>query len=188
MQKFVKAVAIVAGFVLISACGATSGSSVTTVVPIGPTAFATIPPVQPTTPVPVTTLPDNAVGEEQTYMVKSGDAPLRVAALYGISLADLIAYNGWVSASEFPLPGTEIKIPPNATKPGSSTPGSSAPANSSCGTRPAGSYVVASGDSLNRIANKFCVKMATLLAANGWADTSQTIYPGMTINIPAAGT
>ncbi len=191
MKRAERLLASTAGLILLAACGSTTTTVRTTVVPIGPTAFATIPPVQPTNPADVTTLPPDAYGEEQTYVVKPGDAPIRVANSYGISLADLIAYNGWVSASEFPLPGTEIKIPPNATSSGNTTQsttatGDTTPANSGCGTRPAGLYKVASGDSLSRIASKFCVKMSSLLAANGWADTTQVIYPGMTIAIPAA--
>lgn len=182
---------VVALGLVLAACGSTTTNVRTTVVPIGPTAFATIPPVQPTNPADTTTLPPDAYGEEQTYVVKSGDAPIKVAESYGVSLADLIAYNGWISASEFPLPGTEIKIPPNATKGGNQTQttvvdGETLPANSGCGSRPAGLYVVSSGDSLSLIATKFCVKMSSLLAANGWADTTQVIYPGMTIAIPPA--
>ena len=193
VKRVERVLAAIAGVALLAACGSTTTTVRTTVVPIGPTAFATIPPVQPTNPAEQTTLPPDAYGEEQTYTIKSGDAPISVAASYGISLADLIAYNGWISASEFPLPGTEIKIPPNATSGGNSTQNTTAtgetlPANSGCASRPAGLYKVASGDSLSRIASKFCVKMSSLLAANGWADTSQVIYPGMTIAIPPANT
>ena len=116
MKRAERVLTAVAVMALLGACGSTTTTVRTTVVPIGPTAFATIPPVQPTNPADVTTLPPDAYGEEQTYTVKSGDAPIKVAEAYGVSLADLIAYNGWISASEFPLPGTEIKIPPNATK------------------------------------------------------------------------
>jgi len=191
MKRAERVLTAVAVMALLGACGSTTTTVRTTVVPIGPTAFATIPPVQPTNPADVTTLPPDAYGEDQTYTVKSGDAPIKVAEAYGVSLADLIAYNGWISASEFPLPGTEIKIPPNATKGGGSTQtttatGETLPANSGCGSRPAGLYVVSSGDSLSLIATKFCVKMSSLLAANGWSDTSQVIYPGMTIAIPPA--
>lgn len=52
--------------------------------------------------------------EEQTYLVQSGDWPLKVADEFCISLADLITYNGWVGESDFPFPGTPIAIPPGS--------------------------------------------------------------------------
>lgn len=164
----------------------------TTVVNVTPTNFATIPPVASTLPGTTTTLPAGAVGSEQVYVVKAGDSPLAVANKYSISLTALLAYNGWVDPRQFPYPGTEIKIPPQAvvrpdtTSPTDSTP-ATGPASSGCGTRPAGTYEIQSGDSIFTIRRKFCVSLASLLSANGWADSgSVTIYPGQIIQIPAA--
>jgi peptidoglycan DL-endopeptidase LytE len=169
---------------------------------VTPTNFATIPPVASTLPGTTTSLPANAVGTEQIYVVKSGDSPLAVANKYSISLTALLAYNGWVSPAQFPYPGSEIRIPPQAvvrpSEPTDSSGGTSnstaptGPAAAGCGTRPAGTYEVQPGDSLYIIRQKFCVKRDSLLAANpGWTEEfAQTgnvsLFAGKIIQIPAA--
>ena len=180
----------------VTGCGPDTLGVVTTVVQVQPTAFATIPPVASTLPGTTTTLPVGAVGSEQTYVVQAGDSPSRIAARYNISVTALLAYNGWVSAQQFPFPGTTILIPPEAsavdggqtgTGTGTGTTGTN-PALSGCGTRPAGTYKVQAGDSLYRITDKFCVSMNALLSANNWSSPSSvTIIPGQSINIPPAG-
>lgn len=182
--------------VMTASCGADTLGVATTVVNVTPTNFATIPPVASTLPGTTTSLPANAVGTEQIYVVKAGDSPLAVANKYSISLTALLAYNGWVSPAQFPYPGTEIRIPPQAVlqqpDPTDSTSGATTaptgPASSGCGTRPAGTYVVQTNDSLWGIKEKFCISMSSLLAANGWqsADTAVVLL-GQTIQIPAAG-
>ncbi len=185
---------------LLASCGSDTLGVATTVVNVTPTNFATIPPVATTLPGPSTTLPPNAVGSEQIYVVQAGDSPLAVANKYNIALTTLLAYNGWVSPAQFPYPGSEIKIPAQAVvQPGTDTGGTAtggapvttqpaAPVGPGCGTRPAGTYTIQRGDSMFSIKEKFCVSIASLLAANNWADTSQLIMPGDVINIPAAGT
>jgi LysM repeat protein len=196
----------VAAVVVVSIAGASCGGDTlgvaTTVVNVTPTNFATIPPVASTLPGTTTSLPANAVGTEQIYVVKSGDSPLAVANKYSISLTALLAYNGWVSPAQFPYPGSEIRIPPQAvvrpSEPTDSSGGTSnstaptGPAAAGCGTRPAGTYEVQPGDSLYIIRQKFCVKRDSLLAANpGWTEEfAQTgnvsLFAGKIIQIPAA--
>ncbi len=183
----------------VSACGADTLGVATTVVPVQPTNFATIPPVSSTLPGTTTTYPLNAVGSEQSYTVVANDSPIAVANRYGISVTALLAYNGWVSPSQFPYPGQIVKIPPQAIAPidtpatvdpatGGTTPAvSTDPTLTKCGTRPAGTYVVAKGDSVFTIRRKFCVSTAALLAANNWTDTGALLLVGDTINIPSAG-
>jgi LysM repeat protein len=183
----------------ISACGGDTLGVATTVVPVQPTDFATIPPVSSTAPGSTTTLPPNAVGSEQTYTVQAGDSPIAVANKYGISVTTLLAYNGWVSTAQFPYPGETIRIPPQAvaTVPqvvdpatGATTAATSAPdpALAGCGTRPAGSYTVQPNDSIFKIRKKFCVSTNALLAANNWSDIGTVVLLiGDVINIPAAG-
>jgi LysM repeat protein len=117
-------------------------------------------------------------------------------------LTALLAYNGWVSPAQFPYPGSEIRIPPQAvvrpsepTNPdgGTTNAGSpSGPASAGCGTRPAGTYEVQAGDSLYIIREKFCVKRDSLLAANpGWTEEfaqsgNVSLFAGKIIQIPAA--
>lgn len=193
--RLLGAAIVLASPLAVAACGGDALGVATTVVQITPTNFATIPPVSSTLPGVASSLPFGAIGQETVYTVKSGDTPIGVANMYGISLTTLLAYNGWVTSTQFPFPGDTIRIPPSAVLNGSggtgggttnsSTP--SGPAKAGCGTRPAGTYKVQSGDSLSKIKDKFCVSMAGLLAANNWSNTGVTIMPGQVINIPKSG-
>ena len=195
---FASAITIAVFSTTVGACGQDTLGVATTVVAVTPTNFATIPPVASTLPGTTTSLPSNAIGAEQLYTVQSGDSPLGVANKYGIAIETLLAYNGWVSPSQFPYPGTQIRIPPSAIEPtvtGDASGGTSGgtgettntPSAPGCGTRPAGTYTVQSGDSVFTIRRKFCVSLASLLSANNWASSSVVIMPGDVINIPASG-
>lgn len=193
---------LVAALVL-GACGGSDSSAPsrsTISLDTGSTAFQTIPPATspPSTLVPQ---PGDRVETEQTYVVQSGDWPLRVADLFDVSLQDLISYNGWISENEFPFPGTEIKIPPGGTAPDSGggsapddgvesvtggeteQPGDTIPdAGDNC--QP-GSYVIESGDLPIRVADKFDVTLDALNAANASTDGYRNFIVGTTIVIPA---
>lgn len=177
---------------LIASCSSDVSGTATTVVPVGPTDFATIPPAQSTLPVVSTTLPIGSVGVEQTYIVRAGDSPIAVANLFGISVSELLSWNGLVASTQFPYPGATMKIPPTAMinnpvitiAPNVSV----APSAPGCDPRPAGTYKVAKGDSIYIIRKKFCVSLGALLAANGWGSSDVLIFPGQIINIPASGT
>ena len=88
------AVSVFGVSVIAASCGNDTLGVATTVVNVTPTNFATIPPVASTLPGTTTSLPANAVGTEQIYVVKAGDSPLAVANKYSISLTALLAYNG----------------------------------------------------------------------------------------------
>lgn len=177
---------------LIASCSSDVSGTATTVVQVGPTDFATIPPAQSTLPVVSTTLPIGSVGVEQTYIVRAGDSPILVANLFGISVSELLSWNGLVSSTQFPYPGATMKIPPTAMvnnpvitiAPNVSV----APSAPGCDPRPAGTYKVAKDDSIYIIRRKFCVSLGALLGANGWGSSGVLIYPGQIINIPASGT
>ena len=170
----------------------------TTVVGVTPTAFATIPPVASTLPGTTTTLPANAVGSETTYTVVLGDSPISVATKFGITVSLLLSYNAILVPSDFPYPGQTLRIPANATQPvdsgttqtpaggSTATPTPAAPVGPGCGTRPAGTYEIQSGDSMWAITKKFCITEAQLRAANEWATGAVTFLVGQKINIPAA--
>jgi len=184
-----------------ASCGGDTLGVATTVVNVTPTNFATIPPVASTLPGTTTSLPSNAVGSETTYTVVKGDSPLAVANKFGISLTTLLAYNGYVTPSQFPYPGQTLKIPPSAvvapvdpnapTVTNPSSPGATnapaAPVGPGCGSRPAGTYTISKNDSFYKIEKNFCVTLGALLTANNWPDSSQILLPGQVINIPAAG-
>ena len=196
LRRSALAIASVVVVSIVSAsCGGDTLGVATTVVNVTPTNFATIPPVASTLPGTTTSLPANAVGTEQIYVVKAGDSPLAVANKYSISLTALLAYNGWVSAGQFPYPGTEIKIPPQAVvRPSEPSSGGttnstapSGPATSGCTGQNGGIYEVQGNDSLFTITRKFCVTEASLRSANGWAPGGLvTILLGQKIQIPAA--
>lgn len=183
--------AILSIVLLIAACSSDTSGTATTIVPVGPTDFATIPPAQSTLPIVNTTLPPGSVGVEQEYVVRPGDSPILVANLFGVNVSELLAWNGLVSSSQFPYAGQTLKIPPTAMvnnpqiviKPTDSA----EPSAPGCDPRIAGTYKIARGDSIYSIRKKFCVSLGSLLGANGWGSSDVLIQAGQIINIPASG-
>ena len=176
--------------VLLTSCGVDAAGSATTIVPIGPTDFATIPPAVTTIAPVVTTLPPGAVGVEQIYVVQAGDSPIKVADAFGISVEQLLSWNGLISTSQFPYPGRQLKIPPSAqvtVNQTQQTVVANPVGKPGCGNRPAGTYEVQAGDSISAIRKKFCVSTNSLLAANQWPSVDVFLFPGKKINIPPAG-
>lgn len=185
------AAAVLAAVAVLAACSTDVSGTATTVVAVESTNFQTIPPVSPTTVPVTTTLPIGAVGVEQSYSVRPGDSPSLVATLFGLTMSELLMYNGLVASGQFPFPGSILKIPPSAMVLNpviTVAPDVAAgPAVAGCDARPAGTYQIAAGDSIYVIRKKFCVSLAALLAANNWPSQSVTIRPGQIINIPASG-
>jgi LysM repeat protein len=183
--------AILSIVLLIAACSSDTSGTATTVVPVGPTDFATIPPAQSTLPIVNTTLPPGSVGIEQNYVVRPGDSPILVANLFGVNVSELLAWNGLVSSSQFPYAGQNLKIPPTAMINNPQVviapTGSAEPSTPGCDPRPAGTYKIARGDSIFSIRKKFCVSLSSLLGANGWGSSDALIQAGQIINIPASG-
>lgn len=185
------AAAILSIVLLVAACSSDTSGTATTIVPVGPTDFATIPPAQSTLPIVNTTLPPGSVGVEQDYTVRPGDSPILVANLFGVNVSELLAWNGLVASSQFPYPGQLLKIPPTAMINNPqiviAPTGSASPSTPGCDPRPAGTYKIARGDSIYIIRKKFCVSLGSLLGANGWGSSSVLIQAGQIINIPASG-
>jgi LysM repeat protein len=100
-----------------------------------------------------------------TYVVKPGDSLSGIAGRLGVPVGDLLAANGLQLTSTI-LPGQHLRVPGAVA----STAG--------------GSYTVAAGDSLARIAQRHGVALNALLGANGFTATS-VILPGQTIALPA---
>ena len=186
------ATAVLTAVAVLAACSTDVSGTATTVVAVESTNFQTIPPVSPTTVPVTTTLPIGAVGVEQSYTVRPGDSPSLVATLFGLTMSELLMYNGLVASGQFPFPGAIIKVPPSAMVLNpviTVAPDVAAgPAVAGCDARPAGTYQIAPGDSIYVIRKKFCVSLAALLAANNWPSQSVNIRPGQIINIPASGT
>jgi LysM repeat protein len=107
-----------------------------------------------------------ASAEDVIYKVKANDTLSGIASAHGVRTSDLIAHNQLANPDELKL-GQELRIPP---KPG--------------GPR---TYVVAAGDTLERIAQRHGVKTTDLAALNELEKPDQ-LKPGQTLKIPASAT
>ena len=174
-------ICLVATAIALTSCGVDVTGTATTVVPVGPTDFATIPPVQSTLPVTTTSLPPGAVGVEQEYIVQAGDSWFGIADRAGVK-ASLIAGTNNKTIQSPLMVGQEICLPPGATVP--------APINPDVVTTTTtpkivcvGKYTVKAGDSWSGIASKVGIKISELTAANGKTSRS-TLLPGQELCLP----
>ncbi|MFT3855433.1 MAG: LysM peptidoglycan-binding domain-containing protein [Ilumatobacteraceae bacterium] len=125
-RLFVAGLAVAGGLAL-GACGSGSSgtSSGSTILPLTPTNFATIPTVPATTTTTVPPAAGDTLGEQTTYVIQAGDYASTIAQKFKVSLQDLLTLNGWTLQGQyvtnFPAVGTEIKIPAGATMPGAAT-------------------------------------------------------------------
>jgi putative chitinase len=106
-----------------------------------------------------------AAGEAMAYTVRSGDSLWGIARRHGTTVDSIRADNG--------LSGSTLRPGQRLTLRGR---GSGASSSSS-------SYVVRSGDTLGRIADRNGVALQRLAEANGLTLRS-TIYPGQRLAIP----
>lgn len=148
----------------------------------------------------------NAASQE--YTVQAGDYPLGVAQQFGVSLEDLVNFNDWDSAAEFPFPGETIRIPPGATNQNANQgrnnnrnnddteaaddtddaddeeSGDTIPdAGDNCEE---GSYTITADDTSRlAVAEKFDVTVEELDEVNRGTPGYDAFYPGLEIVIPA---
>ncbi len=195
---------IVVGAMLFAACGsdaASEPSRSTISLSTGSTAFVVKTPV--TTEAPAEGILDDGTSvTEQEYTVQPGDYPLKVAEDFGVPLDDLINYNGWASANEFPFPGSTIKIPPGGVAAGAgdaaAADGAGDGTEAAEGEEPLGEEIpeagdncaegeheVQSGDFPLKLARQYDVTIESLDAANAGNAAYQQFVPGQTIIIPA---
>jgi LysM repeat protein len=189
---------VLVGALFMASCGAEdSAASVSTIdLSAASTAFVVRPPATTVSPTD-SVAPGEVVTTEQEYVVQAGDYPLKVTEMFGVSLDDLVAYNEWGSANEFPGPGTTIKIPPGGIAPGETStestddtteaatdaPAATIPdAGDNCGE---GTYVIVAGDLPGRVASKFDVTLDALNAANAGTPGYAGFVVGIEIVIPA---
>ena len=146
----------------------------------------------------------------QEYTIQAGDYPLKVANDFGVSVDDLVAFNEWGSANEFPFPGTVIRIPPGATTGGAASDEGDAAAEEDATSEteavdaaadesaepietipdagdncPEGEHTVVEGDVPVRLAEQYDVTLDALNAANADNPAYQQFIVGQTIIIPA---
>lgn len=147
-------------------------------------------------------LPPKVESKIDTYTVKSGDSFSKIGWKYGVSAAELAAFNK-LSEKKAIKTGQVLRIPPGgklthkpmpkakhvaaAHQKGAGKHGVKNTEGKAEGAAPAvaaaeGKYSVKSGDSLDRIAKKHHVKMADLRAANDLK--SDKLHIGQTLVIP----
>ena len=197
---------VVAGAFLLASCGsADDGATQSTIdLSAASTAFVVRPPVTTVAP-DETVVEGGIVTTEQDYVVQAGDYPYLLVERFGVTLEDLVAYNEWGSANEFPGPGTTIKIPPGGKAPGaaSAEPASESTSDTDTDTdaeadaEPAatipdagdncaqGEYTIVEGDYEGKVASNFDVTVEALRAANASTPNYSSFYPGLVIVIPA---
>jgi LysM repeat protein len=195
----------VAGSLALGACGSGSAgtSSNSTILPLTPTNFATIPTVPATTTTTVPPAPGQSIGGESTYVIVAGDYPSTIAKKFGVKFQDLLTLNGWTlngdQVTNFPAVGTQIKIPAGATQPGAATPtattaaaapgattttaAASTPTNSA-GPCVEGTYTIQKGDIPINVAKKFDLTVDQLNAANANTKGYKAFPVGLKIIIP----
>jgi N-acetylmuramoyl-L-alanine amidase len=159
-----------------------------------------------TTPATSTTTSSSTKSTKSTksYTIKPGDTVSRIAASFGVSTSAVLKANK-LSWSSIIYPGHKLTIPitvdeststPNTTPPDKPTGSSTGTSDDSNGdsTPPDekppvvnGSYVIRSGDTITKIANKFGVTISNLLDANNLTRSS-IIYTGHTLVIPGVAT
>jgi LysM repeat protein len=124
------------------------------------------------------------------YTVKSGDFLLGIAALYKVTLADLLTVNK-LTVQSLIVPGRSLTLPATAVAP--QPPATTAPTTTTTTTAttttvaPAPSsltYTVKAGDFLAGIASTYSVKLTDLLAVNKLTSAS-LILPGAKLAMPA---
>lgn len=172
---------------LFAACGTGTSGSTTTVVNLEPTNYHTLPPTISTAPplslVTGSSIPGDGTGTTMpalTYVIKSGDAPLRIAKMYSITLDALNQANADTAGYDSFYPGLEIKIPAGAIVPQATT--------TTWSLKPGctqGKYTVKSGDSPGSVAGKFGVTRTMLDNANRGLKGYGAFLVGITLTIPA---
>ncbi|MES1930649.1 membrane-bound lytic murein transglycosylase D [Salinisphaera dokdonensis CL-ES53] len=117
--------------------------------------------------------PPTQLVRRNTHTVRRGDVLGRIAEQYRVSVASLRQANH--------LRGDRIRVGQKLQIPATGAPGRPAPV-----AEPSETYIVQSGDSLGKIANRYNVSLATLRGANPGVTAS--IRPSQKIEIPGSAT
>jgi len=185
---------------LLASCGGTTATGArATIANIQPTSFVEIPPATTTT---TTTLPaDGSLPAgtrspvEQTYTIQAGDSLGKIAALFDITLDQLVNYNQFANgANQLILPGEQIKIPPDALVPGTApaAPDSGTDSGTDAGTDTGEdtatdegcTHTIVQGENPSRVARQYDITVDQLIAANP-GGVMDTFLIGATLQIPA---
>jgi LysM repeat protein len=173
----------VAFSVVLGACGADPGATVSTLRPLSSTNYATTPPSSLAPLDPANTAPP-PIG----YTIKAGDSVYGIASQFGVRPDELASYNNWAEGvNRQLLVGETILVPPSPSQT-TTLPGLPLPTETTVAPPepPRGTYEVKLGDSITIIADKCGIEVSSLLRINGWPDMNVRIFPGDDIKIPAA--
>lgn len=121
---------------------------------------------KPTISKPTPTTP--APSANSVYTVKSGDSLWRISQTYGVTVAQIKAWNNL--KSDFISPGQALKVATTSNQPKPS------PTPAPTVTQTQGSYTVKNGDTLYKIANELGVSVASIKTLNNLR--TDLIYPG----------
>jgi LysM repeat protein len=132
----------------------------------------------PSAPSAATSVPASG----STYSVQSGDTLFKVALKFNVGLSNLAAANG-ITNYNLVYVGQRLIIPGASSVPAAPTAAPAATAVPPATTR--STYVVQRGDMLGKIAQKFGLTSAVLIAANGITNPN-LIYVGQSLLIPAS--
>lgn len=177
--------AALAGMLAASSCAPTAEEGLVTTARIVPdsTAFAVRPVVSTTTTIAVLDPDDPNVDRSDLpgsdYVVQEGDYGLKVAGENGITLEDLVAYNGWDSIASFPWPGEIIRIPPVDPNAPTIPPATFAP--EVCESK---THTIAAGEFPLEIADEYEITVQELTQANLGNRAFAIFAIGGTIVIP----
>lgn len=198
--------------ILLTGCGDDATGARTTLNEIQPSSYVVRPAVTTTTTAETDAENDDGTTDApQEYEVVSGDFPMRIAERFGVSLDALANFNNWTppSYSEFPFPGTVIRIPPGGRVPdaGTGTEGADTETESTeadtdtetTGSAPQTTLAGADGECVEgthtitaedttriRVANQYDITVEQLDAANAGTAGYSGFFPGLDIVIPCA--
>lgn len=128
-----------------------------------------------------------ANAQEQSYIVQRGDTLFRIAQKFGVSITSIAQANS-ISNPNLIFYGTTLVIPGAGGVQPTPVPGDPATPPPVTPPTAGGTYTVAGGDTLNRIAQRYGTNLATLRSLNPNIVNVNLIYPGQVINVPGAGT
>lgn len=135
-----------------------------------------LPAATPTTGVGSATTAPAASGPTVTWVVSSGENPIKIAQKNGITLDELIAANPPMTRATIIHPGQSLNIPSHKSTAATSTPVAADSGNT---------YKAVKGDSLSKIASKYHTTAKALQELNGLP--SQNIREGQVLKVPEMG-
>src|SRR5574341_239826 len=112
-------------------------------------------------------------GPGSVHVVQPGETLFRISQQHGVTVDELVAANGLLSASQI-YAGQQLIVPGPGAEPAALP-------------QLSGTHIVQPGESLGAIAERYGVSVATLAQANNLSDPS-LIYAGQRLVVPGAGT